>query len=214
MAYIYKITNQLNGKSYIGKTLKTVEQRWREHLKDSQKPSEEKRPLYSAIKKYGKINFTIEEIECCKDDEANEREIYWIQYFDTYSNGYNATKGGEGKLYYDRKILIETYQEVQNIKKAAEILNMDAGYLSKVLKENGVVTKTTQQIQTENYGKKVAIIENDNIIKTFPSIQAAAQYIKDSTNSTAELKGMSVHIRQAAQGKRKTAYKHKWQFIE
>lgn len=50
MAFIYKITNKINGKIYIGKTLKTIEGRWKEHLKDYKRPRFEKRPLYSAMK--------------------------------------------------------------------------------------------------------------------------------------------------------------------
>lgn len=53
MAYIYKITNKVNNKCYIGKTLKTIEERWIEHCRDYLRRDEEKRPLYSAMKKYG-----------------------------------------------------------------------------------------------------------------------------------------------------------------
>jgi hypothetical protein len=51
MPYIYKITNKINGKSYIGKTLKTVKERWSEHCQDYKKERSEKRPLYSAMSK-------------------------------------------------------------------------------------------------------------------------------------------------------------------
>ena len=46
MAYIYKITNQINGKVYIGKTLSSIEERWKEHCKDYKREYCEKRPLY------------------------------------------------------------------------------------------------------------------------------------------------------------------------
>lgn len=58
--YIYKITNQINGKIYIGKTLKDISSRWREHCKAAKKVCCEKRPLYMAINKYGIENFKIE----------------------------------------------------------------------------------------------------------------------------------------------------------
>lgn len=76
MAYIYKITNKINGKVYIGKTLNSIQKRWREHLIDSKKRRCEKRPLYSAINKYGEENFEIEQIEECSHDILNERECY------------------------------------------------------------------------------------------------------------------------------------------
>lgn len=49
-----------------------------------------------AINKYGIENFTFEIIEECSEEQLNNRERYWIAYYDTYHNGYNRTVGGEG----------------------------------------------------------------------------------------------------------------------
>ena len=94
MGYIYKITNNINGKVYIGKTTKTVEERWKGHLK---KMNYKKNKFYNALNKYGIDNFTIEEIEECDDDLLNEEEIYWINFYNSYENGYNSTGGGDGR---------------------------------------------------------------------------------------------------------------------
>lgn len=65
MGYIYCITNNINGKKYIGKTTFNVEKRWNEHLKDYKRKRSEKRALYEAMNKYGVENFTCEKIcEC------------------------------------------------------------------------------------------------------------------------------------------------------
>lgn len=215
MAYIYKITNLINNKCYIGKTLNTIQERWREHCSDYKKRDEEKRPLYSAMSKYGIENFKIEEIEQCNEDIVNDREKYWIEYYGSFKNGYNATIGGDGRAYIDRELVIKTYNELQNLKKSAKILNIDTGHLSKILKENNIEVKSSKEVQNEEYGKEIAMIDlkTNVIIKTFISLADAARYIKEQTNSTAEIKGMTVHIRQVAQGKRKTAYKYKWKFI-
>lgn len=95
MGFIYKITNQINQKSYIGLTTSSIEERWREHLQVVNK-FKNQRPLYSAIAKYGVNNFTIEKLEEVDNDFLAEREIYWINYFNTYQKGYNATLGGDG----------------------------------------------------------------------------------------------------------------------
>ena len=91
---IYKHTNKINNKKYIGQTSQDPERRWRtngEGYKDSPK-------FYEAIKKYGWNNFEHEIIEeNLNQQEANEREIYWIAYYDTFNNdeaGYNMTPGG------------------------------------------------------------------------------------------------------------------------
>ena len=52
-------------------------------------------PFYSALRKYGKENFYFEILEECQIKDLNEKEKYWIQYYDTFHNGYNATEGGD-----------------------------------------------------------------------------------------------------------------------
>ena len=93
MGYIYKITNKINGKVYIGQTRKTIQERFQEHLKKAKIHTN--RYLYDAMNKYGYNNFIITQIEECLDIKLDEREIYWIKYYDTYNNGYNLTTGGQ-----------------------------------------------------------------------------------------------------------------------
>lgn len=76
MAYIYKITNDINNKVYIGKTLLSIEKRFKEHCKDYKREGKEKRPLYRAMNKYGIEHFSIEEIEECNYNVINDREKY------------------------------------------------------------------------------------------------------------------------------------------
>jgi hypothetical protein len=61
------------------------------------------------MNKYGIDKFKIEQIEECDDSIVNEREIYWIEYYQSFKYGYNATKGGDGKLYLDYDLICETY---------------------------------------------------------------------------------------------------------
>ena len=108
---IYKITNQINGHSYIGQTIFSLEKRFAEHQKDSLRTNLKNRPLYSAFRKYGIENFTIELIDTCEVSEVAEREQYWISFYDTYKNGYNATLGGEGKSFYDHDLILARLKE-------------------------------------------------------------------------------------------------------
>lgn len=90
---IYKITNRINGKVYIGQTIGSIVRRWREHCsKGSCCPF-----ISRAIQKYGKENFTIEQIDVASDrQELDKKEVYWIAYYDSLvPNGYNLTSGGE-----------------------------------------------------------------------------------------------------------------------
>lgn len=102
MGYIYKITNLVNGKVYIGQTTKTLEERYRRHLYLAQKHTN--RYLYDAMNKYGYENFEIKEIEEVSNDQLDEREIYWIAYYDStnHDKGYNMTIGGGGGNTWDK----------------------------------------------------------------------------------------------------------------
>ena len=98
MQGIYKITNQINQKSYIGKS-KNIEERWKQHLRPSSWQNEPNKPLYRAFKKYGIDNFTFSVIEIIDDyNKSDQQEQFWIKKFNTYQNGYNATKGGDGGI--------------------------------------------------------------------------------------------------------------------
>ncbi len=89
---IYKITNNINGKIYIGQTKRSPEKRLSEHCRKSAKTT-----LSAAIQKYGKENFSMVLVEVVDADNINEREKYWIAHFDTaVPNGYNVSIGGEG----------------------------------------------------------------------------------------------------------------------
>ena len=87
---IYKVTNKINGKVYIGQSV-DIGRRWRQHM-----TAEDDIYFHKAIQKYGVDNFIWEVIEKCKKSELDERESYWIEYYDSYNKGYNCTKGGDG----------------------------------------------------------------------------------------------------------------------
>lgn len=93
---IYKITNKINNKIYIGLS-KNIEHRWNLHIKESKN---EKYPqfnysIHKAFRKYGLENFSFEIIEITDEEKLFEREIYWISFYDSYNNGYNETFGGD-----------------------------------------------------------------------------------------------------------------------
>ena len=97
MIGIYKITNLINQKVYIGQS-RNIKERWKQHryayleLREKEKDY----PLYRAMRKYGLENFSFEVIEECQIKDLDEKEIYWINFYkatDT-SFGYNLREGG------------------------------------------------------------------------------------------------------------------------
>ena len=89
--WIYKITNIQNNKVYIGQTIRPIKDRFNRHINDAINNIIDTH-FARAIRKYGKENFIIEEIDKAQtQDELNQKEQYWIQYYNSVKEGYNET---------------------------------------------------------------------------------------------------------------------------
>lgn len=141
--YIYKITNKVNGKSYIGQTRYTVEFRWRQH-----QHKKDNCYFHNAIHKYGIENFTIETLEECEVSKLDEREIFYIAKYNTFKEGYNLTIGGDG----NRRLLLDNrYEEIKELylsgfssNKIATLYKVDKGSITKILKQLGIKLRTNK----------------------------------------------------------------------
>lgn len=153
MGYIYKIYNDINEKVYIGQTSLTVEHRFKEHLTKAKTKERENLPLYNAMKKYGIEHFFVETIE--KTDNLQEREKYWIQYYDSYNNGYNATLGGEGNSKIDHDLVISLYLKYKNATVVANLIGSERHAISRILKSHGIEIMTPSEIMKLNKSKPI-----------------------------------------------------------
>ena len=211
MPYIYKITNQINQKIYIGKTNRNIKIRFKEHCRNVNKNSCEKRPLYIAMRKYGIENFFIELIEECSLNEVEEREKYWIEFYRSFKNGYNATIGGDGKSYIDREIVIKNYKELGEIKSVAKIMNISEDSVHNILLENNIKIKQTSQINKEKMGIPVSMYSlNNELLKTFSSYGEAAKWLVDNNLTNCKIDTIRTHISAVCNGKRKSAAGYIW----
>lgn len=103
IGYIYKISNNVNNKVYIGQTYNKISKRWRAHKVAAN--NGDKRQLYCAMRKYGVINFSIEVIHVCYSENTatltktlDELEVIYIEEYDSFKNGYNLTTGGRNNI--------------------------------------------------------------------------------------------------------------------
>lgn len=133
MGYIYKITNKITNKCYIGETKKSNPYlRWNEHKSKIEKgigcPA-----LQYAVKKYGIDNFKFDILIICFDEDRYKFEKEYIKKYNSISpNGYNLTSGGEGGGFYGKKHTIETINKISySLKQKYE----DNPYLRKELSE-------------------------------------------------------------------------------
>lgn len=124
-----------NGKKYIGQTKKSLEWRTKKHFYDSNICQYK---FQRALLKYGKSGFIWGIVEECEYEILDEREFYWIDYYNTYSNGYNSTHGGDGgyvthcKKYRLMSPSGKIY-EGENIDKFCRERNLSSSEISSVL---------------------------------------------------------------------------------
>ena len=208
---IYKITNIKTNKVYIGQTTsKYLSTRWNRHLAEVKKGSVRK--LYASIRKHGKESFLLEIIEEVENNKLEEREIYWIAFYNSYKQGYNSNLGGckqESKVSGKEEEIIDLYN-TKSIQDISNLLNISRTTIRNFLKSLNIYTKKP----SDNKGHKnncvsprqVQQFTKDNIfIKEFDSM---IQAIKELNLN----KKASSHISKCCQGKKPSAYGYVWKY--
>ena len=162
------------------------------------------------MNKYGVEHFHIELLE--ETDKPEERERFWIEATGSFKFGYNATLGGDGRKYLDYDLIINTYKELQNITKTAKLLNICPESVTTALNSKHIKIISSQEVNKKQNGKAVKMLDKNNqYVASFESLADAAKYVIENHLSTSkELRGIKVHIRDCANGKRKTAYQYTW----
>lgn len=192
MAYIYCIRNDINEKVYIGKTVRTIKERFQEHIKDAHMKKCNSK-LHRAILKYGQEHFSIELIEQCNENVVGRREKYYIQLFDSVNNGYNISYGGGGESQVDIKQLEDLFLQGYNFKEISDITGHTQKTVRVRLKSLGYVPHERSDNRVKNYGTKAIEFEG----KIYGSITLLAEYLQANvepfTNKQIEtiIKGIS-----------------------
>lgn len=150
--YIYKITNKINNKVYIGQTIQSIKDRFYRHCqKRCLSKQEANMAIKRAIFKYGKKNFSLELLETCDREQLDEREIYYIKLYNSYEDGYNCTTGGQNGSYRPYKIaraedpdVIRLYNEGFSLREIAREYNVDHATIKTLLLRNNIQLRTTR----------------------------------------------------------------------
>ena len=212
--YIYVITNDVNGKQYVGKTTDILEERFKDHCKPYTLAHCQGRPLYMAMNKYGVEHFSIQQIGEYPEEELGKWEQFWIDKLDTYKNGYNATVGGEGTQKYNYDLFIEDFNNGMNIQQIAEKYCCGPDTVSKALKKAGLNTRRANK--TIAQANSIPVYQYDlqgNFIQKFSSYQAAASSIiieKHLNSSNIDHIRTNIHGTAYNLNYRKSAYGYQW----
>jgi group I intron endonuclease len=179
---IYKITNQINGRIYIGQTVMTLARRWNQHS-----TSKKNSPLYNAFRRYGPENFTIEAIcSALAPEYLNELEQYFIGYYNSLlPNGYNLTTGGDSAFRRSQHT-----KDLQSLAmRGHEVSLQTRAKISETLK--GRPSVRLGSTHTDETKKKISEAQTGRIVseETKAKMSAAhkARLAKDSTRTPAQL---------------------------
>lgn len=218
MIGIYKITNKVNNKIYIGQSINIAE-RWREHRYRYNRVEETSYnyPLYRAFRKYTLDNFSFEIIEECTFEELDKRETYWIQYYNSIlPNGYNQNYGGGGRIVYLKPV----YQYdlfgrfIQEYPNASIAASKTGNTLDNI---RDCLNKRNNMVQTQGY--QWSYVKTDNIghhPKYTPVICFSLQgeKIAEYHNFEAAIKATSIDPRvlKTACDNHTPTYSHQWRY--
>jgi group I intron endonuclease len=192
-AMIYKITNKVNGKIYIGQTIHDLEKRWKEHKRHArQNRSNKSHAICNSIVKYGAENFTIESIfSIFNINDADEFEIYFISKFNTLApNGLNLSPGGSN--------VTHTSEVKRKISKKIKELWNSSGHsqkISKKIKELWNSSGYRQKISKANSIPITGHCITSGVEVSFPSIKIAGEVLNiNARNISAAIKGVRRHV--------------------
>lgn len=181
---IYAIQNLNTCKKYIGQSVQ-IETRLRGHLCDLRKKEHHSSYLQNSFNKHGENAFIMGIVEACSRDKLNEREQYWIDYFDSKNNGYNATEvNGTGGRIFDeaaRKAVSKQMKEYHANPKYAKKRKAAIEKMIKTTKEriaNGEIVRcsSTHILSIRLYNKETLELE-----ETFNNYNDACSFL-DCTN--------------------------------
>lgn len=150
MGIIYKVRNKINGKLYIGQTIGPLNRRLLAHKNEAYNNPSKGCPFHLAIVKYGFNNFEAEVLEEVKTELLNEREIYWIDYYNSYRNGYNATLGGQGGRVYSAKDVLPYWNNGYGSLEISKLTGINIHTVSNLLLDGGI---TALELKERHYKK-------------------------------------------------------------
>ena len=122
--------------------------------------------IHKAIQKYGKENFSVEVIEEIDSKYLNDREQYWISYYNSYNNGYNLTRGGKTGIKpfknLDITTIIQEYSQGRSLRNLGRIFNVDKQTIKDLLIRHNIQLRSTRTY-------KLSQLDREEIIKEFNS---------------------------------------------
>ena len=204
---IYKITNQINNKQYVGQTVRSLTERFQEHARKNSVVSQ-------AIKKYGIENFIIEQIDSAKTiEELNKKEILWIDKLNTMQpNGYNLCSGGGNTKGYAHK---PKSRKLMSAHRKGKYTGKQNHFYKK--KHSKETRKKMSEAWTEERKRQLADLSRERNMRNqaVKVRNLETKQVFNSIKEAAEYYGLKpTHITRVCRGKRKTTGGFHWEYVD
>lgn len=184
---VYIITNIINGHVYVGQTRRRFVERWREHIKSSRSPSNEDYwfPLHAAMRKYGIENFDFAILEQCLPDELDNRERYWIKYYNATSHdNYNCSSGGQLHRSEDDEKWLAIINDILNTNDPLSVIARRHNVMDSVVSAINCGTRHTFPQFTYPLRKKYGIVGINDVIQLLLETNKSFEEIAKQTNTS------------------------------
>jgi group I intron endonuclease len=179
--FIYKLTNTLNNKIYIGLTTETISERCRKRIAEAKYRESRNSYILNAIRKYGSKVFKVEQLDTANTlEELQQKEIFYIEKYNSTNRniGYNLTKGGEGNL--GLKMSEETKEKIRQKHLGVKWSKDRKLEHCKILKSKNInynIAKENCRIYNLKACKKVGKFDiNNKLVKIYSTISEASKY--------------------------------------
>lgn len=243
MGTIYMIKNTIDGKMYVGQTYRDVQKRYKEHCHIALN-TKRNLPLYNAMRKYGISNFNLIILEKdVVDEKLDELEMYYIEKYNAFREGYNNTCGGGGIRGWHHtpesrekfgKSISAVMWKINTPERAAKISATQKGrkftdehkqHLREAIPDRrGINNSFFGKKHTESTKKKISDansvhsvrqvdVKTGSVLNTFDSVRNAALFCLENNYTQAKLNSVMYRIYATCYGMQKVAYGYSWIFV-
>lgn len=171
---IYKATSATTGKVYIGQTSQSLQERISQHNSHAY-GHQYNYHFHNAIRKYGAEDFDYEIIEdnITSKEVLNEREKYWISYYNSYYEGYNSTMGGDGSVRRDDELIAKLFRDGYTTQEICEITGYYRGTVYKSYRTTALTEENNRRKAERTRQRCSRVVEqyslDGELIKIWPS---------------------------------------------
>ena len=216
MGIVYMITDELNGKGYVGQTQGEIEKSMKEHIYESRRARSQGIKLYDAMREHGVENFSIKVLEEVEDSLLDTKEQEYIKLYNTVNDGYNMSIGGKGspKIDIEDEELLRLYKESgNNLSQLERDLHWSRKALSMRLNALGI---KTNKFDSKFTSKDVLVCKNlrgDEQARFNTCKEAANWVIENKYTDGTDTRNIGSRIKAKAKNKGKI-YGFMWEIEE